>query len=468
VAEPTILSIEGVPFDEFMRVVDTWPSGRINILHLAQRVLEERFKRKRSRNIDVLENWFGELREAGAGMNGTVFSACIRHWDTKRWEPTEPSTCILLPTKTTFMGSKRHLNIVRVIVKVFKMKPGEAVRVPNVQRYGNPYREVVMGRLLNLLVLHNITPHLPLIYENFTIGESGIGFVTELSHMTFSDFLVSNVMREKDDNTVERLLNVALLQICHGMMCAQEYFDFRHNDLHSSNVMMTFVSDARYNYKVGSELFAIPNYSMCWKLIDFGLSSSFVFGESDVVQAYAYHKVLRALKPDAEPKAGLGVGPAGTTSSNKRSGEGIRPAFKGYALEMWDLVLFLMTAITAVHDSSHDTERKALIIRVLKSKLATIRAVCRDAGEIISSTLETAYLQGMAKLEDDTTQTVLTKEYAWNARYVSLLKHVFFTWAGQYRVGFLPHDSVIFSNKMITKSEMDGVLAAVTGAPLRK
>ena len=365
--------------------------------------------------------------------------------------PSEPSTCLLLRTKQSFL--KREMNVVRVVVKVFYIKPGGTLVVPSLRRYGNPYREIAMGRLLNMLVRYGVTPHLPLIYENFTIGDTHVGLVTELSHMTFKDFLMCNLMRQTSDETVTKLIGVALLQICHGIMCAQDYYDFRHNDLHPDNVMMTFISNTVYNYRIGDRLFAVRNYGMCWKLIDFGLCSSKEFAKDDVARAYAHYKVLRALKPmESETKE--------TAAEESVMVE----TFRGFALEMWDVVYLLLGAIGTVRRSTHVEARKTLIERVLHEKLMTLKRVSRDS--TVGDTLELAYLHGMARLEKHPTESVVTSDYVRNARNTSLLKFVFSDWAKRYETAHVPSDSVVFQdNGAIPMTERESILLSVVSPP---
>jgi len=80
-------------------------------------------------------------------------------------------------------------------------------------------------------------------------------------------------------------LDSMVLQICHGLLCAQKHFDFRHNDLHVDNVMATFITDTSYNYLLEGKVYPIQNYGMCWKVIDFGFAACAAFGERDVAEA---------------------------------------------------------------------------------------------------------------------------------------------------------------------------------------
>ena len=98
-------------------------------------------------------------------------------------------------------------------------------------------------------------------------------------------------------------MNVALLQLCQGLLCAQEHFDFRHNDLHLENAMMTFISDTMYNYDVDGAFYSIPNYGMCWKVIDFGFSAARAFDVHDVAYTYMHSDMPMTLNFDVDDHA---------------------------------------------------------------------------------------------------------------------------------------------------------------------
>ena len=169
----------------------------------------------------------------------------------------------------------------------------------------NPLREILLGRFLNRLVQRNITPHFPMIYESFmvqpvqpaaggAVGAAGRavgvgrrgevrkdGFAMEMCHFDFEDYVSKHLVNVADAGTRSQLLRVALIQIVHGLSAAAHHYDFRHNDLHGGNAMMTFITNGVYTYKVGDHYYSVPNAGMCWKMIDFGNGSSNVFGAHD-------------------------------------------------------------------------------------------------------------------------------------------------------------------------------------------
>ena len=149
----------------------------------------------------------------------------------------------------------------------------------------NSVREMAMGKLLNSLVVHRITPHMPHMYTCYHVQEDGLhAFVMEQMAMSFHDFMAVNAQVP--------LLDVALLQICQGLLSAQKHVDFRHNDLHTQNVMMSHVQSGTYTYKVGSSFYRIPNHGMCWKVIDFGMASSRLLDRNDVPHAAMHSPAL--------------------------------------------------------------------------------------------------------------------------------------------------------------------------------
>jgi hypothetical protein len=89
-----------------------------------------------------------------------------------------------------------------------------------------------------------------------------------------------------------KVLNVCLLQLCHALAAGMRHFNFRHNNLHAGNVMITCVPHGTYTYKVAGKYYCVPNYGMCVKVINFKHASSDVFDEDDVVKAYAYSATI--------------------------------------------------------------------------------------------------------------------------------------------------------------------------------
>ena len=149
----------------------------------------------------------------------------------------------------------------------------------------NAVREALMGRMLNMLVKKDVTPHFPCIYEYFTLqARQQRGTVTELADIDVYKF-ARNLQHVDDADVRLSLIRTILLQVLQALIAAETHFNFKHMDLHAGNVMMSYVDDANYCYAVDEEVYVVPNHGMCWKIIDFGMSTSTVlFGEADALE----------------------------------------------------------------------------------------------------------------------------------------------------------------------------------------
>ena len=301
---PSLVDLEGLTSDKLMEAVDTWPKSRVNILEQTRTLLSVRFAAT-SREIARLADWFARLETVGTGSYGTVYKGCVRAWDTTDMTPLTPPTCVqyTLPDLGATVAVAHSNHDIFLIIKT--LTPLSKATLHDVPYSGhnsdfsawlgqnNSVREVMMGRLLNLLVVRGVTPHFPLIYEPFHVVEGNrSAFAMELAHMSFANFMSSKILSTLDSGEAIEVLDVALLQICNGLLCAHKHFDFRHNDFHAENAMMTFITDTNYNYKVNGSYYKVPNYGMCWKLIDFGYSASPVFGENDLAHAAMHSPAL--------------------------------------------------------------------------------------------------------------------------------------------------------------------------------
>jgi len=111
----------------------------------------------------------------------------------------------------------------------------------------------------------------------------------------FSNFPVQVSLLEKADGTMDTLLDEEdgddavmletkdvrwaawLFQVIAGLVVAQHYFGFVHNDLHTNNIMWngTGITDIYYRVVKGKETWymKIPTYGRLMKIIDFGRAS---------------------------------------------------------------------------------------------------------------------------------------------------------------------------------------------------
>jgi len=76
-------------------------------------------------------------------------------------------------------------------------------------------------------------------YPKFVKGMSCGAIATEMCHMTFVTFVKTLVTSCRELEGIQKLLEVAFIQLVNKIMCAQKYFNFRHNDFHNQNAMMT-------------------------------------------------------------------------------------------------------------------------------------------------------------------------------------------------------------------------------------
>ena len=97
-------------------------------------------------------------------------------------------------------------------------------------------------------------------------------------------FPVNIIITEKLDNTLDSLLELekkqinkdewtsCLFQIIIMLITYQKYFDFTHNDLHTSNIMFTNTDKKFLYYKYNDTFYKVPTYGKIYKIIDFGRS----------------------------------------------------------------------------------------------------------------------------------------------------------------------------------------------------
>ena len=286
-----------------MEAASIWPETRVQMLSVLGVVLQARIPRGVLEDLETV--FVVEKPALASGASGIVYKACINESDT-----TEDTRKVCMRFKIPLVDSIAAHEVPLVLKNMVQQRAEDrpAAYRPEYDcwstrgectGYANLYREVLSGRFLNLLVHKGITPHLPVIYQCFSsrfietevpeAAEDGTipeprfrkrwpcgAIATEMCHMTFRQFIREFTQRcpDEHEHKIPELLHIAFVQIVHGIMCAQTYFNFRHNDLHLNNAMMTYITAGKYRYVVDGQYYDIPNYGMCWKLIDFGFSSS--------------------------------------------------------------------------------------------------------------------------------------------------------------------------------------------------
>ena len=98
-----------------------------------------------------------------------------------------------------------------------------------------------------------------------------------LSLMEKLDDTLDNVL-DDDYNMSETEWFSVFFQVSFGLAVAQKYFNFVHNDLHSSNVMFKKTLLRNLYFQVGNSYYCIPTYGKITKIIDFA-RGTFKFGD---------------------------------------------------------------------------------------------------------------------------------------------------------------------------------------------
>jgi hypothetical protein len=436
------VDLEGLASDKFMEIVDAWPQTRVNILEQTRLLLNARFART-SRTIGHVSDWFAALQTLVSGEYGDVFKGCVRAWELTTGVPLSPPACVQYTVSDIDSAAHDVFLIVKTIapltVPLLNDVPFAGHTPAFDDWYGetNPVREVMMGRLLNLLVVHGVTPHFPLIYEPFQIADTRrTGFAMELAHMSLTNFLSSKILAALSPRKAVELLDVALLQLCNGLLCAHKHYDFRHNDFHSDNAMMTFITDSTYSYMVGDAFYTIPNYGMCWKLIDFGQSASRVFGAEDVPHAVMHSPSLSVVNTYFD--------------------------LSDHAMEFYDLLRLVTTARNDVEVPKKAAKTKKAVVNRLDAYVDAMRAIARKSTK--RGSLQAAYA---AYVENDrrSRATLLRprNEFSRLMRSSGLLEQFFHHLGAKYRVPKKPRGKVFDANS----SPFDGGAIVLEGVHTR-
>ena len=368
---------------DYMKNIGTWPASRQYLLSAIHEKLEPLLERYH-RVLPSLESVFAKATRMGEkSAYGIVYNACVAS-DADARAP----VCWQLPEAR----GKALTLVVKLIEKPRKeMVPRYAGYCNRRKAWvgnENPYREILMGRLLNRLVRRNITPHFPMIYESFEVADKDmVGFAMETCNIDFVRFLGKVMRSVRDDESRIKLFTIAVLQLTHALISGQKHFDFRHNDFHAENAMATLIVNSAYVYKFGADdvdaeetLYEIPNAGMCWKLIDFGYSSSDIFCAEDNKTQLKTSRALSGLRPEVE------VNDDGTTSISL-------PYFIGdeYAVEMYDLLRFLNFTIDELSD--YDAADAA-------ASLAFFTGLCDDLLVISARSPKRGTLMGVHDIDE--------------------------------------------------------------------
>ena len=134
------------------------------------------------------------------------------------------------------------------------------------------------------------------------------------------DFPVQIICMEDCGKTLDQLIedkkyNISdlewrsiLFQICFGLSVSQKRFNFVHNDLHSSNIMLKEIDQKYLYFHKSGTFYKVPTFNKLTKIIDFGRATfnienniffSDVFsrkGDAEGQYSYPYHNTFKNCK----------------------------------------------------------------------------------------------------------------------------------------------------------------------------
>lgn len=259
--------------------VSTLPEKRIQLLVRVRDEISRRLRKLHYRYAR-LSDLFANMSKLGQGEYGETWKGCLRKTQSKDACQTfdiKPygQTDVLLAVKTT----ENPYEYLPSPYTAF-LPSGEFIA------HKNPIREALSGRMLNYVVRAKLSPHFPAIYDALYIGEKrrkdkSVAIVMEMADMTLQTFITQTIKKMPTSDSSE-FLRIIILQVMQGLATAQEHLLFFHNDLHSANIMLSFVDDVFYTYKADGKYFRIPTHGMNWKIIDFGFGTSdLLYGRGD-------------------------------------------------------------------------------------------------------------------------------------------------------------------------------------------
>ena len=476
----------------FLDAAVAWPSTRLDILATIEREIERRIPGETF--LDDVRTVFAVKRRLASGASGVVYKACLNDAEALGMVAGR-KVCQKFAFPSADSSGRFHqvpLVLKNMAKQATDDLPADAsAAVSCVSRggectgYDNMVREALMGRFLNLLVRKKVTPHLPVIYKCFgsrfmeteplrastpaavrvaleellrdETSAASIAYrsdrkmldlmkrykpryvfrqrcgaiATEMCHMTFVRFLTTIARDCRTVKDTKRLLKVAFVQLVHGIMSAQHYLNFRHNDFHTQNAMMTYITSGVYQYVVDGVQYDVPNYGMCWKLIDFGFSSSTeLFGCYDNGTMLACSHALSVAETyDLDPAE--------------------------HASEMYDLVRFMTLAKNFAIDESTDvgvladqSARWSVIALFFQKQLATSTKVFEDMNPDsrtrASRSLEPAVAVGSRAARASHAQRVGYAKLATSNAKTNTMRTFFKKVAESWRVGVRTHGPNVF------------------------
>jgi serine/threonine protein kinase len=176
---------------------------------------------------------------------------------------------------------KGHIDSLQFAVKFSKLTP-EALENPYSLGYIS-WREVFfLKHIFNPLIVDNVCPNLPLLYDSFICKNYKLQFknnseehpcvitMVELANGDFKQYLKLPELSKDPD-----LIFTALFQIMAALSAIQKYGQIIHFDIKKENILYYKITPGGYfTYTILGKTFYIPNKGYLFILNDFGISRS--------------------------------------------------------------------------------------------------------------------------------------------------------------------------------------------------
>lgn len=184
----------------------------------------------------------------GQGWQGTVYKYC------------EKTHCFDVAVKKIYLDTKES----KYIDDPLNSKA---------LKFGN-YKELMSAKLINKLLLNQISPNFIFHYKSVYIERSGIcneDFPYKSIHynelipraITYAEWV-------EDIHSLKEWYN-AYFQIVCGLYVLQKYFNLTHLDLHSGNILVEKVPKGGYwQYIIEDNIYNVPNLGYIFYINDFG------------------------------------------------------------------------------------------------------------------------------------------------------------------------------------------------------
>lgn len=290
-APPVVPAPEAIDPKEGLKLVESSMELRLQAMReVDASVVVQVGEHHHTATVEQLEEIANVKKKLGQGAYGVVFSCCVE----------KPGThaCVVmrLPSGKSWT--------IRVALKLALNQNTDTM----VKVYGawdrfdgnnNVFREALIGRLLNRLVIAGITPHTGLLYVPLEMhhipvisdvvtrltthtgrksgGQNGVATFLEMSEMDARSFITSGINRVPPTKR-SHAVRIMMLQLVQGLLAARTHLGFSHNDFHFENAMMNTVQNELWVYAMEVDgrkrRFAVPNSGMLWKIIDTGFATA--------------------------------------------------------------------------------------------------------------------------------------------------------------------------------------------------